>query len=117
MSSSSSQSPVVAPGPGMSAQAGTAPAGATTGIAAGFDGFAFPQLPPQPASAPRAYAPRAGSPQGQREQAESIVNSALAEAERIRDVARAEATRPASGPRPWRPRSASRPPSPRSGKR
>src|SRR2546423_15047623 len=82
--------PVAAPGPGMSAQVGTAPAGATTGTAVALDGFAFPQLPPEPASPPRAHPPRAVSRQSQREQAESIVNAALAEAERIRDVARAE---------------------------
>jgi flagellar biosynthesis/type III secretory pathway protein FliH len=53
---------------------------------AALGGFAFQQLPPEPPAA-RAAA------QGQEEQrahAESIVNAALAEAERIRDVARAE---------------------------
>ena len=49
--------------------------------------FAFEQLPPEPQTA---RAARMAPVQGQREQAESIVNAALAEAERIRDVARAE---------------------------
>jgi flagellar biosynthesis/type III secretory pathway protein FliH len=49
--------------------------------------FAFEQLPPEPQ---QARAARLAPVQGQREQAESIVNAALAEAERIREVARAE---------------------------
>ena len=49
--------------------------------------FAFEQLPPEPQ---QARAARMAPVQGQREQAESIVSAALAEAERIRDVARAE---------------------------
>jgi flagellar assembly protein FliH len=51
------------------------------------DGFAFPQLTPEPVSV---RAPRTQPVQTQREQAEAIVNAALAEAERIREVARAE---------------------------
>src|SRR5436190_1072824 len=49
-----------------------------------LDGFAFQQLPPEPPSAVRAPA------KDQRAQAESIVGGALAEAERIREVARNE---------------------------
>jgi flagellar assembly protein FliH len=49
-----------------------------------LSGFAFDQLPPEP---PAARAIGAGE---QRAQAESIVNSALAEADRIRELARAE---------------------------
>jgi flagellar assembly protein FliH len=50
-----------------------------------LDGFAFQQLPPEPAAAARPL-----PPQEQRAQAESIVNAALAEADRIRELARAE---------------------------
>src|SRR5689334_5511415 len=49
-----------------------------------LDGFAFQQLPPEPPSVVRAPV------QNQRTQAESIVGAALAEAERIREVARNE---------------------------
>jgi len=52
--------------------------------------FAFEQLPPEPAGAQPVRAPRATAAPGQAEQAESIVNAALAEAERIREIARAE---------------------------
>jgi flagellar assembly protein FliH len=52
--------------------------------------FAFPQLPPEPPSAVRVHAPRSQPVHNPAEQAESIVNGALAEAERIREVARAE---------------------------
>src|SRR6476646_8639896 len=84
MSNSSSNRPVVAPGPGMSATLPTTTAGATTGT------FAFPQLPPEPPSPVRVHAPRSQPAHNPAEQAESIVNGALAEAERIREVARAE---------------------------
>jgi flagellar assembly protein FliH len=73
----------------MTAMAPTAPAGATTGNAP-VDGFPFPQLPPEPPSAAAFRAPRIPSAQSQREQAESIVNAALAEADRIREMARVE---------------------------
>jgi len=53
-----------------------------------LDGFAFPQLPPEPAPAAAGHGMR--SAHDRREQAESIVNAALAEADRIREVARAE---------------------------
>jgi flagellar assembly protein FliH len=54
------------------------------------DPFAFSQLPPEPAAVAAARVARPQSVQVQREQAESIVNAALAEADRIREVARAE---------------------------
>jgi flagellar biosynthesis/type III secretory pathway protein FliH len=57
---------------------------------AALDGFAFPQLPPEPAVTTAPRAPRSQPGQAPREQAESIVNAALAEADRIREVARAE---------------------------
>jgi flagellar assembly protein FliH len=74
----------------MSASSEPTTADATTGIGSLTDGFAFHQLPPEP---PLAVAPRAARVQpghAPQEQAESIVNAALAEAERIREVARAE---------------------------
>src|SRR5207302_926304 len=78
--------PFDAPGPGMSATVEAAPAGASNGSA-----FAFPQLPPEPPSPVRMPAPRSqAAVANPAEQAESIVNGALAEAERIREVARAE---------------------------
>src|SRR3954470_2865315 len=52
--------------------------------------FAFQQLPPEPVALAPVRARRAQPAQTQREQAESIVNAALAEADRIREVARAE---------------------------
>src|SRR5437764_14061791 len=52
--------------------------------------FAFEQPRPGPAGAQPVRAPRATAAPGQAEQAESIVNAALAEAERIREIARAE---------------------------
>jgi flagellar biosynthesis/type III secretory pathway protein FliH len=55
--------------------------------AATFGAFAFPELPPEP---PRMHVPRVQPMHNPAEQAESIVNGALAEAERIREVARAE---------------------------
>jgi flagellar assembly protein FliH len=49
-----------------------------------LNGFAFDQLPPEPPAA------RAIAPHEQQAHAESIVNAALAEADRIRELARAE---------------------------
>jgi len=71
----------------MTARGQTAPAGAATGMA---PSFAFEQLPPEPAAAQQLRAPRVMAGPSQAEQAESIVHAALAEAERIREIARAE---------------------------
>ena len=62
----------------------------TSSSSAALDGFSFQQLPPEP---PVAVAPRVARAQpghAPQEQAESIVNAALTEAERVREVARAE---------------------------
>src|SRR2546427_8344444 len=72
----------------MTATPQTTTAGTTTGTT--LDGFAFPQLPPEPASAAPARSTRSHPSHDRREHAESIVNAALAEADRIREVARAE---------------------------
>ncbi|MFL5883939.1 MAG: FliH/SctL family protein [Thermoleophilaceae bacterium] len=79
-----------APGPGMSAVLQADSAGASNENAATIDGFAFPQLPPEPTGATMLRASRSQPAQTQKEQAESIVNAALSEADRIREVARAE---------------------------
>src|SRR5690349_4761677 len=89
MSSSSDPRPFDAPGSGMSATVEADPADAPNGSPV-VDGFAFPQLPPEPAGAAAFRASRTQPAQTQREQAESIVNAALAEADRIREVARNE---------------------------
>ncbi|MFL5909331.1 MAG: hypothetical protein ACJ768_02000, partial [Gaiellaceae bacterium] len=52
--------------------------------------FSFEQLPPEPTAVQPVRAARVAPAPSQAEQADSIVNGALAEAERIRDVARAE---------------------------
>lgn len=54
------------------------------------DGFAFQQLPPEPASAAALRASHMQPAQSRRDQAEGIVNAALAEADRIREMARVE---------------------------
>lgn len=86
--SSSDDRPFDASGSGMTATLPTTPAAATNGSA--LSDFAFPQLPPEPNLPAPGRPARVLGAQAQREQAESIVNAALAEADRVREVARAE---------------------------